>query len=199
MALSTYADLKSSVAGWLNRTDLTAIIPDFVRLAEAEIRRDVRVRAMQSSVAGSIAAGIITLPADFIEARRLVVNDRELSYITPEEHQRLMRAGYSDVRYFTIVGQEVWVLNGGTSSYSLLYWAAFAALSADSDANWLLTTAPDVYLWKACEKGSIYLRDIEGATGFRTLYDDALAKLNQGEYGAEFSGSVLQIRGEVPA
>ena len=36
MALDgTYAGLKASVADWLNRADLTAVVPDFITLAEA--------------------------------------------------------------------------------------------------------------------------------------------------------------------
>ena len=37
MALTTYAELKTSVGDWLNRTDLAAAISDFVSLAEAQI------------------------------------------------------------------------------------------------------------------------------------------------------------------
>lgn len=194
MALSNFGDLKTSVASWLNRTDLASVIPDFVRLAESEIARDLRIRAMQETATGSMSSGAITLPSDFLEARRLVVDDREMSYITPEEYQRLVRDGYSDVRYFTHIGQSIFVLNGEADSYSLLYWAKFDALSADADTNWLLTNHPDLYLFKACEKGAVFLRDAEGATGYRSLYDDAKAKLETADRMAEFSGSVLEIR-----
>lgn len=44
--MTTYATLKSDIAGWLLRDDLTAAIPSFIRLAEAAIRRDVRIRQM---------------------------------------------------------------------------------------------------------------------------------------------------------
>ena len=44
MALSTYTELKASVADWLNRTDLTSVIPDFIALAEAQIERTLRTR-----------------------------------------------------------------------------------------------------------------------------------------------------------
>lgn len=194
MALATYADLKTSVASWLNRTDLTSVIPDFVRLAESEIARDLRIRAMQETTSATMVSGAITLPSDFLEARRLVVDDQELSYVTPEEYQRLSRNGYSTVLYFTQIGQTLHVLNGESDTYSLTYWAKFDALSADADTNWLLTNHPDLYLWKSCEKGSVYLRDAEGATGYRAMYEDAKAKLETADRIAEFSGSVLEIR-----
>jgi len=37
MALTTYTELKSSLADWLNRSDLTSVIPDFISLAEAQM------------------------------------------------------------------------------------------------------------------------------------------------------------------
>ena len=40
MALATYTDLQSAVANWLNRTDLTTVIPDLISLGEARIRRN---------------------------------------------------------------------------------------------------------------------------------------------------------------
>ena len=36
MPLATYNDLKASIADFLNRSDLTNAIPDFISLAEKE-------------------------------------------------------------------------------------------------------------------------------------------------------------------
>lgn len=200
MAISTYGELKTAIASWLHRSDLTSVIPDFVRLAEAELRRDVRIPSMQLEAAGSLTAGNFTLPADFLEAKRLTIGNQELSYITVEEFQRLTRNGYSAVHYYIRVGQQVRVLNGGTSAYSLLYWAKFAALTLDVDTNWLLTNAPDLYLWKSCEKGAIYTRNAEVGDRFRAMYSDALGELMRSERESEYSGSILEIHpNNVPA
>jgi len=42
--ITTYAELQTSIATWLVRDDLTAIIPDFITLAESKFKRDIRVR-----------------------------------------------------------------------------------------------------------------------------------------------------------
>ena len=44
MAFTTYTELKSVVADYLARTDLTAQIPDFITLAEVRLKRDLRIR-----------------------------------------------------------------------------------------------------------------------------------------------------------
>ena len=46
MALTSYSELKSSLADWLNRDDLTSVIPDFISLAEAQIERRLPTQKM---------------------------------------------------------------------------------------------------------------------------------------------------------
>ncbi len=69
MALSTYTELKSSLADWLNRSDLTSVIPDFISLAEAQIERQLRTRQMIVRATASFAAAAEygTVPDDFLE------------------------------------------------------------------------------------------------------------------------------------
>ena len=47
MAIDSYTKLKTSVATWLDRDDLTDNIPDFISLAEDRINRHIRVRSME--------------------------------------------------------------------------------------------------------------------------------------------------------
>lgn len=39
MSIETYGELKTAVADWSHRSDLTARIPDFIRLAENDFNR----------------------------------------------------------------------------------------------------------------------------------------------------------------
>ena len=45
MALATYTELKSSIANYLNRSDLTSTIPDFISLTEGKLNRDLLIRS----------------------------------------------------------------------------------------------------------------------------------------------------------
>ena len=42
MGITSYSTLKSAIADWLLRDDLTAVIPSFISLAEADISRKMR-------------------------------------------------------------------------------------------------------------------------------------------------------------
>ena len=50
MALDTYTNLKTAIANFLARDDLTSEIDDFIDLTEAEFNRELRIRAMETSV-----------------------------------------------------------------------------------------------------------------------------------------------------
>lgn len=57
MALSTYAELKASVASWMERADMTAVITDCVTLAEARLNRELGPVETTSSLTGVSTAG----------------------------------------------------------------------------------------------------------------------------------------------
>jgi hypothetical protein len=68
MSFATYSDLKTSIAGYLARSDLTSQIPDFITFAENRLRRELRIRQMLKSVTTSTVSGdsTVELPADFL-------------------------------------------------------------------------------------------------------------------------------------
>ena len=76
MALDTYANLKTSIANYLNRDDLTTYLPDFISLAEARHGRDLRLRIMENVGTASATGGqnYIDLPTNFLEFRYVALN-----------------------------------------------------------------------------------------------------------------------------
>jgi hypothetical protein len=135
----------------------------------------------------------IPTPERFLEARRLIVG-RQKDYIPPEMFQDMDAAsGRGD--YFTVIGEEIYILGGALDKpYSLLYWREFEAFDADNDTNWLLQNAPGVYLWSSCKEGAEYLKDFEAADRFNSKYLTELAALNASEKAMRHSGSQLRTR-----
>ena len=88
MAISNYTELKTAVANWLDRDDLTDRIPEFIALAESRFNRLLRIRAMESKQTASTVAGQqnLALPARFIQMRNLQINTSPVTpmqYVTP--------------------------------------------------------------------------------------------------------------------
>lgn len=199
MTITNYATLKTQVASWLNKTNLTTAIPGFVQIAEANIRRDLEVRTQEIVVSGTLTGETLSFPARFIELRRVRVGDRLCQYVTPEQYaaKEFQNTG-SPVRWYTVIGENIYFLDGASGDeYELVYTNWFSSLSADADTNWVLDNAPDVYLWGSCFAGAVYLKDVQAASGYKGLYDAAVIALKNKERAAKWSGVPLVIRADV--
>ena len=192
-----YGELKTAVAGWINRTDLSADIPSIIEMAEATIRADVRVSAMESIVTGSLVAGVVALPARYLEARTLLVGSKSHEYVTPEQYQAELEVS-STLRHYTVFAGSLYVINGGENTYSLLCYRWFDPLALDDDTNWLLTNYPNVYLYQALKQAAVFVKDTNAATGYESLYQQAKIAVNGIDKAGRQSGSMV-IRSRVVA
>lgn len=164
MAISTYDELKAAVATWLNRSDLTSQIPDFITLAESSLNRDLELRRTEVEETLSVAdqASTVALPSTFVAPVGLWVSEtdgrRLLRYLDPVQMPETATTG--DIHDFTITGQNIVLERPSEGAISLIlrYRQAFA-LSDASPTNWLLTTHPDAYLFAALVEAAPYLRD----------------------------------------
>lgn len=172
-----YGELKTAVAGWINRTDLGSNIASIVEMAEATIRTDVRVAAMESLVTGSLVDGAAPLPDRFLESRRLLVGGKLHDYVTPDQYQVEIEAS-STLRHYTSFAGSINVIGGGTNSYSLLCYRWFDAFVSDSDTNWLLTNYPNVYVYQALKQAAVFVKDANAAQGYEVLYQQAKNAVN---------------------
>jgi hypothetical protein len=194
VAISTYGELKTAIAAQVDRDDLTSQLANFVVLAESDIRKDVRTRDMEAYLTGTLSAETLGFPARFLEARRLVVNDRVQRYVTLDEYQAADTAG-SVLDIYTIIGQSFYILNGSDGdTYSLTYWASTAPFSADTDDNWLITNHPEVYLWAGCKYASIFVQASADIERYEALYQAAVGRLMMREKQTSYTGGSLQIR-----
>ena len=56
MSISTYSELKTAVANFLARSDLTTQIPDFSSLAEARMSRELETRSQENRATATLTA-----------------------------------------------------------------------------------------------------------------------------------------------
>ena len=67
-AVTNQATLRTTVADWLNRSDLTnAQLDQFIEMGEAKIYELLRVPALEKIVVFTVTDSRITIPADFVE------------------------------------------------------------------------------------------------------------------------------------
>lgn len=168
MALANYSDLKSAAADWINRADLTAVIPTFITLAEAKFNRELRLRDMLVRAEATTSNEFVAVPADFLENYSLELNmaqigpQASLAFIGPLE-AKVLKANkiVGLVRYYTIIDGAFELLPAptGDTDVVLTYYQKIPALSDTQTTNWLLTKSPDLYLYSTLLEAAPYLRD----------------------------------------
>ncbi|MEK9654394.1 MAG: hypothetical protein VW202_01710, partial [Halieaceae bacterium] len=83
MSISTYSELKTSIANFLARDDLTAQIPNFIQLAEARIGRELETREQEKRATAALEVGdeYIALPTDLREVREVKLNTNPITVL----------------------------------------------------------------------------------------------------------------------
>jgi hypothetical protein len=203
MALNTFTALKASVADFLNRDDLTAVIPDFISLAEAQINRDVRHWKMEARSSGqqSVADEYMQIPADWVETIRLHLTGSGTSVVNLISRDSMAdkRSSAEDVSGTPIMythadGQfQLYPTPSTDTDFELLYFQKIPSLISNSD-NWLLLEAPDVYLYGALLHSAPYLAEDQRVAVWAQMYSASIQRLNEVSEDARFSGSGLKLK-----
>ena len=208
MAITTYAELQTATANWLDRTDLTARIPEFIELSEANFNRVIRQPDMVTkNDSFSLTSRYNTLPSDTLEIVRIVLDLTPvivLEYLTPEEisERRVSMSATGKPYYFTVIGgssNQLEVVPSPDSTYtsSIVYYTRIAALSDSATSNWLLAAHPDIYLFGTLVEAEPYLKNDERMPMWTSRLDKALMALRlQGERELH-TGSSLRMRSRV--
>jgi len=203
MSITTYAELKTAVANWLNRTDLTSKIPDFITIAESQLASDLRIREMEKRVTASISTEYFDIPTDFIEMRNIQLNTSpitRLNYYSPEQMDTFEPYTSSGKPlFYTIHGTEFQLKPIPDQSYTIemTYFYRPTAFSADNDTNTILTRYPDIYLYASCLAAQPYLADDKRIALWLTAYQTRIAILNESDKHGRFSGSTLRTRSDI--
>jgi len=181
MAISNYSELKTAIASWLDRTDLTDIIPDFIALAETRHKRDFKIRRMETRVTANTIDGseFYSLPDDYVAMRNIKLNTdpkTPLEFLTPEIMDRL-NAGSSKgtPKAYTIKGNNIELrpIPDGVYQVEVSYYKHFTALSDSNTTNDMLTHHPDIYLYGALVEAEPYLQNDKRIQVWSGYYDRA--------------------------
>jgi hypothetical protein len=206
MAITNYTNLQTAVADFLNRDDLTSVIPTFIQLAEAQMNRDIRHWKMETRSNGQQTAGdqYMQIPADWMETIRfhLTGGGTQVLDLISRAAMADKREGAEDMSgspqyYCHADGQfELYPTPDADYDMELLYVAKIPDLATNS-TNWLLEDAPDVYLYGSLLHSAPYLQEDARVAVWAQMYSAAVARLNEASEKARYSGSglTLKVRG----
>ena len=206
MSLNSYSALKTSVANWLNRSDLTTEIEDFVVLAEKDFNSKLRIRKMIAQTSVTINAETVALPTGFLQIRDFFITQggtkHSLTYITPTQMDQIKGSSTSAMpEVYTILGDNFRFAPIPSSSFTgtLNFYKEFDPLSDSNTSNFILTSHPAIYLYGSLYHAANFLGGVEPRLigQWQQMYVTALERLERNDREDQFSGSPLQIRTDV--
>ncbi len=205
MAIMNYDELQTAVSNWLNRSDSTtlAIIPDFIRLAEAKLNRMEEIRSEANGTL-TLNQETVSLPSEYREKLKLTYNDGirfgEIEIIPPEmlalKKASLGTTGFPRFAAIISNGTKLRLSPVPDQAYSVVtdYITNLTALSDDDISNWLLANHPDIYLYASLVESAPYLKDDERIAVWKSERDARIAELGGFRLRQRSGGNAPRIR-----
>ena len=201
MALSTYTELKDSIAAWLDRTDLTSVIPDFISIFESTANTEGAIRTLFNRTSTSLSTtanqNYVSTPTDFLAPESYVITaSGAKQVVSPYGTSAALYAAFPSTT--AGVPKGLISLNGklelaptpdAVYTGTLYYYSKIPALASNS-TNWLLTNYPNIYLFGSLVAAEAYLGDDPRVATWGALYDNAIQKLQGSTDRNKYAGPV---------
>ena len=197
--ITNYATLQSAIADYLNRADLTSQIQTFIQFCEADLNTRLRSREMIVNATATSDGQFVSLPPDWLEAINMMIvgGQSPLRYITPDEADVINKAQtYTSTRFYSMTTGIIELVPPAVDDITIdmVYYGKIPALSDANTTNWLLTKAPDVYLYGALTHAAPFLMDDQRMPVFSQIYLARVQSLQDESQKALHSGSPLISR-----
>ncbi len=198
----TYAELKTAIANYLNRSDLTSDIDTFIDNVEAELNRRLRTKDMIKRATATADSQYLSVPTDWIEAINVEITSNDFSPLFQQSIESLdvyRKANNNSTGqpvYFAMVDDSIELAPTPDVEYTLqlTYYAKISALSDSNTSNFVSVSHPDVYLYGALKHASIFLMEDDRIPMFTQQFEKALEEMRLEEEKAAFGKGSLMMR-----
>jgi hypothetical protein len=198
--ITNFATLSTAVGDYLNRSDLTTFVPNFIQGCEAKLYKNLRIRAMETALSVTISSGVAAIPSDYVELKFAYVDAspiQPLKRASMEEIYTLYptRSGGEKPRLISTEGTN-FIFGPYPGNYTIkgTYYARLAALSGSNTTNWFTTNSPTLLLYGSLLEAEPFLMGDERMLTWRALYDAEFMAVAREETRQKSSGSGLQTR-----
>ena len=201
-AFTSYDNLKTNIADYLARSDLTDKIPMFISLAEKRLNRDLRLRQTLQQSTYTMSSGFkVPTPADFLEMQDLHLEANPIIHLTFQTvSQFYRRNGGSNqqgqpINYTLVADNFVLAPQPtGATTVNMTYYKIPRALSDDNGSNEYLDVCPDLLLYASLAESAPFLMDDPRLATWDGLYQTGLASITKSDESSTFPAQPLSIQ-----
>ena len=200
-AFTSYDNLKTNIADYLARTDLTDKIPMFISLAEKRLNRDLRLRQTLQQSTYTMSSGYkVPTPADFLEMKDIHIDGNpiiNLNFKTVSQFYRLNNSSGSGqpINYTLVADNFVLAPRPtGSSVINMTYYKIPKVLSDTNPSNEYLDVCPDLLLYASLAESAPFLMDDPRLATWDGLYQTGLASITKSDEQSEFPAQPLAVQ-----
>lgn len=182
MAINTFATLKTAISDWTHRNDLTSYLDDFVKMAEARIFSDLKVKEMEARTTYTPTSRYLATPTGMTSIRRITASTtppRELLSTSPDGIHSHYNTGSGTPTHYAVLSEEIEFNCVPNVDVEIVFFAEPTALSDSNTTNDVLTAYPQIYLAACMVEAGLYMVDDAMVAKWQGLYSDAVAAANR--------------------
>lgn len=202
MPITTYAELQTVIADFLDRDDQTERIKTFIDLAEANMGRLLRHWRMERRSTAVLDTQYSALPNDFVEPIRLMTtgsNPRRIELVGQGQLQELRennndKSGQPEAYAITDGTIEVFPKPDASYTLEMVYYSSIDALTTSNTSNWVLQYHPDAYLYGALVHSAPFLGEDARMGTWAALFQSAIDAINMDNDKAKSGGAGRRIK-----
>jgi hypothetical protein len=200
-AFTSYDNLKTNIADYLARSDLTDKIPMFVSLAEKRLNRDLRLRQMLQQSTYSLTSGYkVPTPTDFLEMKDIHIDANPVVNLNFKTVSQFYRLGNSSTTgqpiNYTLVSDNFVLaprpVSGAT--INMTYYKIPKVLSDTNPSNEYLEVCPDLLLYASLVESTPFLMNDERLATWEALYTRGLTSITKSDEQSEFPAQPLAVQ-----
>lgn len=179
MALTTYAELQTAILSRMDRSDLTADVPDWIRVAEHDINRWLRTVWTEKRAYATPTSAFVERPSDYNGLRNVQWDYQgyrlPLEQVSPSQIDQIHPSTTTGVpQYFCVHTSEFELRpapsGDNTSTIEIVYYFTPAALTDSNTSNEVLVNAPDLLFYRALAEGFDHLMDDARSVKYMQMY-----------------------------
>ena len=199
----TYAELKDTIANYLNRSDLTSMMDTFINQVETELNRRIRTKDMIKRATATADSQYLTLPTDWLEAINVEITSGDftplfqVSIESLDVYRKSQNNRTGKPVWFAIVNSTLELCPNPDVDYDLqlTYFGKLDPLSDSNTTNFVSTDHSDLYLYGALKTASIYLMDDNRVSMFHQAFEKSIEEIRMEQERASFAqGSLIPRR-----
>ena len=201
-AFTSYDNLKTNIASYLARTDLTEQIPMFISLAEKRLNRDLRLRQTLQQSTYTMSSGFkVPTPADFLEMQDIHLQASPIIPLTFQTvSQFYRRNGGSNAQgqpiNYTLVADNFVLAPQptGATTVNMTYYKIPAPMSDTVPSNEYLEVCPDLLLYASLAESAPFLMDDPRLATWNGMYQTGLASITKSDEQSTFPAQPLAVQ-----